>query len=129
MAIGIVISFIVSGILVAILKHYFNDPRPEAYFSNKDMIKSVSWVPLRFKYSFPSGHSTSVFSTAVIIALFSSNKRMMAIIYIVLACLIAYSRVYLGEHFVEDICAGSLIGVATGTIYFALYAKYAERKK
>lgn len=128
-AIGILISFIISGLLVTLLKHYFNYPRPAAYFSNKEIIRQGYWLPLRFKYSFPSGHSTSVFATAAIIALFSSNKRKIAVISFLLACLTAYSRVYLGEHFAEDIWIGSLIGVAVSTIYFVLYSKITRKNK
>lgn len=118
LALGILISFVVSGIIVELLKHYFNYPRPALYFSDREMIRQVSWVPLRVKYSFPSGHTTSVFAAAAIAALYLSDKKRIAIICFALACLTAYSRIYLGEHFLEDVWIGSLIGMATGTFYY-----------
>lgn len=127
-ALGILISFIVSGLIVTVLKHYFNYPRPEAYFSNEEIIRQVYWVPLRFKYSFPSGHSTSVFAAATMIALFLPDKRLTAVICFLLAGLIAYSRIYLGEHFLEDVWVGSFIGAATSTIYFFLYSRIGKNQ-
>lgn len=114
-AILVAVGYIVSGIIVLWLKHYFNYPRPASYFSNPDLVRSVRWVTLHYKYSFPSGHTTSVFTTAVIISLYFGEKKWIAILCFAVACLTAYSRVYLGEHFIMDIWMGSLIGVLTGT--------------
>ena len=39
-----------------------------------------------------------------------------------MACLVAFSRVYLSQHFLIDIFAGSMIGVSvTLTLYLVFY--------
>jgi membrane-associated phospholipid phosphatase len=88
-------------------------------------------MPLYYKHSFPSGHTASVFAAAITISLFASRKRWVSGICFLFACLTAYSRVYLGEHFVEDVWIGSLEGVVFGTICFLLQQKilYVLRKK
>lgn len=64
-------------------------------------------------YSFPSGHSQGSFVAAT--ALFWNNKKW-GIPALILAALIAFSRLYLYVHFPTDVLAGSLIGIGVGTI-------------
>ena len=59
-------------------------------------------------YSFPSGHSLSSFSAATILFYVNPYIGMGSL---VLASLIALSRVYLGVHYPSDIAAGMLLGV------------------
>lgn len=66
-------------------------------------------------YSFPSGHSLASFEAAVSIFLFHKKWGLAAI---VLAALIAFSRLYLFVHFPADVLAGILLG--TG-IAFAVH--------
>ena len=60
-------------------------------------------------YSFPSGHSNAAFAVAV--AIFSRSKRL-GIPVLILASLIAFSRMYLFVHWPTDIIGG----IVTGTI-------------
>ena len=69
----------------------------------------VEGVQQMSDYSFPSGHTTSAFSIFCLIALLSKNKWI-GFVCIVFAILIAYSRVYLCQHFYEDIFVGAIIG-------------------
>lgn len=62
-------------------------------------------------YSFPSGHSMVAFASAVI--LLHTDKRF-GIHALILACLIAFSRLYLYVHFPSDVAAGALIGCGIG---------------
>ena len=64
-------------------------------------------------YSFPSGHTLVSFEGAVSILL--KNKRW-GIAALVLACLIACSRLYLFVHFPTDV----LFGAALGTVIAVL---------
>lgn len=67
-------------------------------------------------FSFPSGHTMSSFAAATVI--FYANRRM-GIAALILAALIAFSRLYLYVHYPSDIIAGILIGVliSVSTIY------------
>lgn len=72
--------------------------------------------------SFPSGHTTSAFSLFVILTLFS-KRPFYGVVFGLLAVSAAYSRVYLGQHFFEDIFLGSIIGVL-GTLFVYFVFEY-----
>jgi membrane-associated phospholipid phosphatase len=54
------------------------------------------------------------------------------VLYFTVAMLVAYSRVYLSQHFAEDILAGSFVGVFVTFLYAYLHqrinAPWMERK-
>ena len=85
-------------------------------------------------YSFPSGHTFSSIAAATVILL--RNKKA-GIVAMVLAVLIAFSRMYLFVHFPTDILASLFLGVITAVIAHVLVNKYydtiakklTERKK
>lgn len=64
-------------------------------------------------YSFPSGHTLSSVIAATI--LYDTDRRF-GIPAIVLAALIAFSRLYLYVHFPTDVLASVLLGVLIGKI-------------
>lgn len=86
-------------------------------------------VPLLIKsptdYSFPSGHSVNGFATAA--ALFCNNRKL-GIAALVLAALIAFSRLYNFVHFPTDVAAGILIGTVTAIIVHITAEKIKKRK-
>jgi membrane-associated phospholipid phosphatase len=103
-------SFAVSGILVQIVKHIYHAPRPVVYFEKElTSIHFVKGIALLHNNSFPSGHTVTAFSAAVVLSYLSVNKRL-GFIYLLLAMLVAYSRMYLSQHFFEDVTAGSILG-------------------
>ena len=57
--------------------------------------------------SFPSDHATFAFAVAVALVL---GSRRIGIVALCIAALIAFSRVYVGEHYASDVVAGALIG-------------------
>ncbi len=64
-------------------------------------------------YSFPSGHTLASFEAAVVVALRCKTlpgKRITGAIALVLAFLIAFSRLYLYVHFPSDILGGAILG-------------------
>ncbi len=72
-------------------------------------------------FSFPSGHTLASFEAAVV--LFLRERRYIGIPALVLAALIAFSRMYLYVHYPTDIAAGILLGTA-----FAFFAVWAVNK-
>ena len=66
-------------------------------------------------FSFPSGHTLSSAIAATILTM--SNKKF-GYIAIPLACLIAFSRLYLFVHFPSDVLAAALIGSLIGALVF-----------
>lgn len=95
-----------------ILKNLVARARPFILDTTVDLLISVPTG-----YSFPSGHSLSSFAAAVI--LFHTDKRL-GIPALVLALLIAFSRLYLYVHFPSDVISGAVIGIAIGQIVWII---------
>jgi membrane-associated phospholipid phosphatase len=77
-------------------------------------------VVVNTDYSFPSGHTATIFSAALFLSLLI-NKRGVAILLLLVALLVAYSRIYLLEHFLIDIAGGALIGTGTTLLAWSLF--------
>lgn len=114
------LSSILSGMFVQFLKRVFFEDieRPKKFFSG---IYDLYFVPdtIVFSfYSFPSGHTTTAFSVFLCLSIFSKNKTL-KFVYFLLAVLVGFSRIYLSQHFLIDAYVGSIIGFTfTLIIYF-----------
>ena len=72
--------------------------------------KSVSLlIPDPKDFSFPSGHSVNGFAASVALLL---NDKRFGIPAVILAAVIAFSRMYLFVHFPTDVFTGIVIGTA-----------------
>lgn len=63
-------------------------------------------------YSFPSGHTTTSFAAAWV--MFRQLPKRFGVPTLVLAILIALSRLYVGVHYPSDVLFGALDGIAIG---------------
>jgi undecaprenyl-diphosphatase len=63
------------------------------------------------KFSFPSGHTMTAFSIALVVSYFYPSLES---VLFFLALSIAVSRIVLGMHFLSDVLAGIVLGVALG---------------
>jgi len=112
-ALFMAIAYAVTSIIAQIIKHIFDAPRPSLYFQNQlSHIHLVQGVDMLRLHSFPSGHTVTAFSTTVLITYWCKNK-LWGFPLLLVAILVGYSRMYLSEHFFEDVTAGSVIGVIT----------------
>jgi len=105
------VAFVLTFIINDSLKSLFHTPRPLAVFNQ--LHQSLHLVPGVEMYSwnsFPSGHTATGFCMFCLLALYTKNNLWKTICFII-ALLIAYSRMYLSEHFLEDVYAASIIGV------------------
>lgn len=104
-------AYAVTSLSAQIIKHIIKAPRPALFFSQRlNQIHFVKGMYLDKFNSFPSGHTVTAFSTAVVIAYLLKNKNWSILLFIT-AILVGYSRMYLSEHFFEDVTAGSALGV------------------
>ena len=92
--------------------------RPIHYFAGKYDLKLVDGVTMLTSHTFPSGHSASAFGIFLLLALIIKNKYWQMLFFF-LALAIAFSRVYLSQHFLNDIYFGSLISVIITLVIFA----------
>lgn len=70
-------------------------------------------------YSFPSGHTCASFACAWI--LFWMLPKRQGIWFLILAGLIAFSRMYVGVHYPSDILGGFFIGLISSTVVYRGY--------
>jgi undecaprenyl-diphosphatase len=111
LAIGAAASAAVAGIFIfSTLKHSSRRKRPCE-------IEPHCWSCILppDKYSFPSGHSITAFAVATSLGLF--YPQVLAVL-LTAAFLIATSRIILGMHFLSDVLAGIVLGVALGLISY-----------
>ena len=100
------------------LKFIFHSARPSVYF--QELHSHIYFIPgvevLSNYYSFPSGHTVCAFTGAVV-ATYLCKQKAWGIAFLLLALLVGYSRMYMSQHFFEDVFAGSVVGVVL-TIYW-----------
>ena len=113
------------------LKHIFMRPRP---YELREVLLSIT-APT--DTSFPSGHTAASFASACALMMMGrvcpsvkNFSRALGIPALVLATLIAFSRVYLYVHFPTDVLGGLVCGITCGflgsRIAVFLKAKYEE---
>jgi membrane-associated phospholipid phosphatase len=98
--------------------------RPILFFKKLGVaIYEIQGVDYYSHFSFPSGHSTTAFALFVGLSLFIRNIPL-KLIFLLLACITAFSRVYLSQHFLEDILAGSALGTITVLYIYYIFNRW-----
>lgn len=121
-------TLLLNLLLTNTLKLIFGVPRPVPFFNEHfpDIsLPLVEGVTIHYHNGFPSGHTSAVFALMTALSLIV-GKKYVSLLCFVLALLGAYSRIYLSQHFAEDILLGSAIGCAVAAALYPLYLK-AER--
>jgi membrane-associated phospholipid phosphatase len=123
------LGFVVLGLATLLFVYIFkfviypDSIRPIVFFElgNIDLINRPD-IPLNRKHTFPSGHTTAGFAYFFYAAL-CADRRFFSMTFFLVAFLIGFSRIFLAQHFVVDVVAGSALGVAIATTvyYFMIY--------
>ena len=95
--------------LTLLIKHIVKRPRP--FVRN---LKIIS-VYQPGEYSFPSGHSSTTFSTAMAVSNAYPKWYVIAPAFL-WAGSVSYSRMYLGVHYPTDVAAGAILGTGTALL-------------
>lgn len=103
-------SFVLSTLLVRIPKIAAGRSRPNAWW-NPD---PYEWRGPFTGKSFPSGHTTSAFAVASVIAYQYRDTKWIPVTAYSLAGLAGLSRIYQNHHWTSDVFVGAIFGTATG---------------
>jgi undecaprenyl-diphosphatase len=104
------------------LKLLFHRPRPELAFVHLDT------------YSFPSGHAAgsaaiySLLAVLVALRLRPRGRTLLALATAVLLAAIAFSRLYLGAHYLSDVLAGLSLGLAWTAAWLLAFEALGARR-
>ncbi len=119
-AINGLLIYATTALITFILKRKIFTEAMRPTFDNSDfrLISSEYGLHQLSNNSFPSGHTTAAFTLFCFLALIST-KKYSGYVYGIIAIIIGYSRVYLSQHFFEDVLAGATIGTfATFILYY-----------
>lgn len=112
--VGCALSVLVADVTAArIIKPLVQRQRPEY----TEYLPRVI-VPPQSSYSFPSNHAANAFAAATFLGL---TVMGMGPIAVVIACLIGYSRVYVGVHFPLDVIGGAILGTLSAFLVYYLF--------
>ena len=74
-------------------------------------------------YGFVSSHAANTFALFTFITLIF-RRTTISILMLFYACLVSYSRIYLGVHFPGDVLCGAIVGASVAAFYFFLLNKF-----
>lgn len=115
-------SYLLSGLIAQVLKYFILEARPAVFLEKIKYDYFITDVTLHNYHSFPSGHSASAFALAAILS-FSVKNKNYSLLFLAGAILVGYSRIYLGQHFIDDVLAGSVVGIISAIFCWLFFDK------
>ena len=120
----LLVGYIITGILVTVLKFGLHMPRPSVVFGSYVV---HSWEIPDSPYSFPSGQSAFAMLIAATFWM-RTNKIMLKAILLIYIVWVGLSRINLGMHFPFDVVSGFAIGAFSAwlanNVLFSLKKRY-----
>lgn len=115
----VVLSALFSSLITQGAKQFLfhGAPRPTKAITD-GFIHQVAGVEVHQINSFPSGHTATAFAVYLILLFIYPNKRWLYF-GVTVASLIAYSRVYLAQHFPLDVGGGIIAAITS--VYIAAF--------
>jgi membrane-associated phospholipid phosphatase len=128
--IAVISGIIICTIVTQTMKLYVypDELRPFSLEAKKIIIHKISGVPLNRLHSFPSGHTSTAFTMALLLCEVIKRKPW-SILLPVIAVVVGYSRVYLAQHFLTDVTAGMVIGMISAYLSLLIYDKLRKPRK
>lgn len=127
-----ILTSLVFGIIIPTFiffsKYFFDKPRPILFYGLRN-VQTVSWLDNYYNNSFPSGHTLGAFGFFMLLSLFLPKQlKPWSILFFILALCVGFSRIYLGQHFFQDIYAGSIAGSFLSILIYSTMAFILENK-
>lgn len=128
-------SEVSSALVVQLLKLLCNMPRPKTFFAEmggqmNDAFSQivVDGVSMHSWHSFPSGHTATFFVFFSICAFLWTHEHkpagwLFGALSLLLALLGGYSRIYLSQHFMLDVCVGMLEGTLMASVWYMIFIR------
>ena len=80
-------------------------------------------------YGFVSSHAANSFGlSAFLFFIFKDKQKWMSFFMIFVACIISYSRIYLGVHYPSDVIVGGIIGIIIGLSINSFFTGFIAKK-
>ncbi len=116
-------GFVVTSAIVQGMKRvlFSGQLRPMALIPANVPVHLVEGMMPNTHFSFPSGHAATIFAAICLIHFLVAKKPLwLSLMLLILACTVAYSRIYLCQHFYRDIYVGGLIGTCTMALVYGI---------
>lgn len=110
MTVAAILHFIISeGVFKYLLVKYFKKTRP--YIQHPNEISSIGRQ--HSDSSFPSSHMSANLSVLTVLVYFYPAIWPIVLVFVLL---MAYARLHNGMHYLSDIVAGTILGIAYGAV-------------
>lgn len=120
MVITTLLSACVGFSVGSILSHFFYRDRPFVHHTVNQLVEHSA------NASFPSNHSIGAFVIATGIWLFRKKD---GVIWLILAGLISFSRIWNGVHYPSDVITGAFIGVISAFMVYQMVHRWSVAHK
>ncbi|NDJ84492.1 MAG: phosphatase PAP2 family protein [Chloroflexi bacterium] len=121
LAVQLLFGVLFGALVSTSLKYILQTPRPHIAFPGQ-----VDALASQDGYGLPSGHVLTAIILAGLLGLWF-RRRWVWIAGVVYSLIVAWSRMYLGVHYPQDVLASMLIGPLVVGAYLQLYQYIAER--
>lgn len=104
------------AIVSLILKPLISRTRPYDEIAYNDFLITIHSKVNPGSNSFPSGHTGTMFAvaTVMLLCMIKNNfSKIITICIVLLAFMIAFSRLYMGEHYPTDVLTAMIVGIVT----------------
>ena len=119
---AMLVAMSIAGVTGHVIKRTIPRPRPSVK-------TEIHWGGSRFSskyHSFPSGHVGA--STAFFCTLFLANRRI-GLVCLPIPILIAFSRMYIGAHYLSDVVCAAILGVLCALLVAHFFLRPIENRQ